>query len=134
MLKKQLDIVDPNYNTKQFNWETYDNYRLLSSTFSKLVLYNKDADETSFGYKIYLDHSPFNEDFKLFMDKLKNKNITKYNSYIEFVYYNDNTDVECENRHSYDDRYYDDDCGLYPTPDGMGTDDWDDYLEQNNID
>ena len=97
------------------------------------------------------------------MDSLKNKNITKYNSYIHFVYYSKRDD--CVNNHSYinndvgdyngdrysynddneeEDHYNDfhnsyyfddhDDSNLYPTPDGMGTDDWDDYLEQNNID
>lgn len=162
--KKQLDIINPDYEHNQFNWKTYNNYRLLSSTFSKLVTHNKCADdESEFCYKLYLNHSVFNEEFKLFMDSLKNKNITKYNSYIHFVYYSKRDD--CVNNHSYinndvgdyngdrysykddneeEDHYNDfhnsyyfddhDDSNLYPTPDGMGTDDWDDYLEQNNID
>ena len=53
--KKQLDIINPDYEHNQFNWKTYNNYRLLSSTFSKLVTHNKCADdESEFCYKLYL--------------------------------------------------------------------------------
>ena len=160
--KKQLDIINPKYNYKShyynevMDWDSYNTYRLLSNTFSKLVSYTNNVRNVE-EYKFDIDHIYLDDDFRLFMDLLKHKNSDMYNGYITYIQENyvNNSEIDYteynirdedeygyREYNDYDDfhqnshRMYDDDeySGLYPTPDGMGTDDWDDYLEANNID